>query len=158
VLPPSVTSRIQTTDNLLAQMNSVALGLDPQVQSALASLLAMRAAGLIENGVKDVLTHYGQINGNERIKRYVYETISYENSLNCAKIKTVLNRFDPDWWPDIDALLTNAERAAVNSLKGIRDRVAHGNAPGAGYVTIRDYYGECKTFIEKVGNRILPHL
>lgn len=154
MLPPSVASRIQTVDSLLVEMNATALNLDLKLQSALASQLAIRSAGVIEHGVRDTLTFYALRRGNEPLRRYVEKTVSYENSLNCPKIEKILGRWNPLWWGAVVVGTSDAERAAVDSLKAIRDKVAHGDDPGAGFVKIRDYYTLSKSFITKFSAQI----
>jgi hypothetical protein len=88
----------------------------------------------------------------------VESEIAYDNSLNCEKIKTYLNKFDPDWWPVLLGSFHEAETSAVDSLKALRDRIAHAQDDGTGFITVRGYYGHAKTFLSTVGDLILPAL
>jgi hypothetical protein len=73
-------------------------------------------------------------------------------------VKRILERLDPQWWADLSAALSAEERAAIDSLKDLRDQIAHGNYNGTGFQTVRAYYVAARSFIAKLGNLIIPAL
>jgi len=158
VLPPDVSSRIQRINDLLALVEPLVASADFKIQNVYSSHLALLAAGLVENGVKDILSHYAGQHGDNRLKLYVGSAVSYENALNCEKVKKILERFDSQWWTDFSASLTLEEKEAVDSLKNLRDQIAHGNHNGTGFQTVRSYYLAARTFVTKLGNLVTPAL
>jgi hypothetical protein len=156
VLPPDVSSRIQRIDSLLPHVDQAVAAGDFRLQPVFASHIVLQGAGVIENGVREILASYAQARGNNQLKNFVYKQTGYENSLNAKKIENLLNRFDTGWWPTIAASLSPQEVSAINSLKDLRDTVAHGNTLTAGYQTVRAYYVLAKSSIAKISNVITP--
>lgn len=158
MLPLSVTGRIQKIDALVPQMQALVNAASFATQSIYSNHLVLQAAGLVENGVCDILSHYAGNHGDTRLRRFVQAEISRNNSLNCEKIEKIIEKFDPSWIVSLKSTWTASERSAVDSLKAIRDQIAHGNSNGTGYATVAGYYNDAKAFITKVGNVILPTL
>lgn len=147
MLPLRVQSNGQRIDALLASMDLVVGDADLWIQNVLANHIVLAGAGYVEDAVQAVLSEYGRVHGNVRIARFVDKTIKRSNSLNCEKIENILELFDKDLWPKIQAR-TNAENmSAVDSLKDLRDQIAHGKHNGTGYLTVKEYYNRSKLFV-----------
>ena len=67
--------------------------------------------------------------------------------MNCDKIERVLHRFDKDWWPALELRTAAENMAAIDSLKTLRDQIAHGKPNGTGYITVKGYYKRSRQFI-----------
>lgn len=101
--------------------------------------LVLAGAGHVEQSVINILSEYGRLNGNPKIRRFVEKTIARNNSLNCEKIKTVTDQFDADWWIQLEATTSEVDRVAVDSLKTLRDQIAHGKRNGTGFSIVEGY-------------------
>ncbi|AEI93472.1 hypothetical protein RLO149_c014750 [Roseobacter litoralis Och 149] len=119
----------------------------PRIQNVYSSQVVLSASGYVEAAVGVVLAEYGRTRGDIRIARYIGKNVARQNSLNCEKIEKVLRQFDKDWWPTIEAQTNAANIAAVDSLKTLRDQIAHGKNNGTGYSTVKDYYWRAKVFV-----------
>ncbi|MEE4208011.1 MAG: HEPN domain-containing protein [Parvularcula sp.] len=142
-------------DNLKSRMDECIWDVDASIQSVLSNYLVLAGAGLIENGLNHVLSEYGRRVGDVRIRRYVARTVSRHNSLNCKKIKDILEQFDPEWWRQIENNLSPADLEAVDSLKTLRDQIAHGRPNGTGFRTVEQYYSSAKRVISEISSVIL---
>lgn len=110
---------------------------------------------MVETSIIQILSEYGRLNGNPRIKRFVEKTVERNNSLNCEKIKKILDNFDIAWWPSIQGRCSPEVLEAVDSLKTLRDQLAHGKENGTGLHTVKRYHENAKVFVEKVSVTIL---
>lgn len=122
----------------------------PALQGVLSSHLVILASGHIELSVKEIVKRYGDTHGNRQIVRFIDKTIDRENSLNCDKIEKILSRLDREWWPRLASAIAAEEIAAVDSLKALRDQIAHGRLNGTGFITVRNYYDGVKRFVTKL--------
>lgn len=156
MLPHSVFQYQQRTENLIAMLDSAAPEVEMRILSVFANQLAIRSAGMIEYSVIQILSEYGRLNGNQRIGRFVEKTVERNNSLNCEKIKVVLDNFDVTWWPSIQLSCPAEALEAVDSLKTLRDQLAHGRENGTGLNTVKTYYEGAKVFVSRVNDAILP--
>lgn len=156
MLPQRVKSAIQQLDSLIPTLDAAANAAPISMQPVYSTFLIIRASGIAENSMAAILGEYSLVRGNSQLSKFVDKSVSWENSLNCKKIANILDRFDTDWWKTIEQNTSDAQRSAVDSLKALRDQVAHGRSNGTGFNIIRQYYQELRTFIEVVGNVVLP--
>src|SRR5271168_3187059 len=84
------------------------------------------------------------------IREFVRATVEWENSLNCAKIERILGTFDRKIWESLKSAMTNEEIAAIDSLKALRDQIAHGKDNNTGYFVIARYFEAIADFPEKL--------
>lgn len=78
-----------------------------------------------------------------------------EMSEKFREIEKILAKFSSNWWSSIEGATSNAERSAVDSLKTLRDQVAHGAYNGTGFTTVEGYYVGAKRFVEAVSDELL---
>lgn len=121
-----------------------------------ANQMALRCAGLVERSVQLILAEYARQRATPQIARYVQKNAEWENSLNCEKIERLLSKFDSNWWPQIANQVDDESRFAVDSLKNIRDQLAHGNDNGTGLTSIRKYHIASCRLIDKLHDVLLP--
>lgn len=148
MLPLRVISNGQRIDALLGILEATVWEVDPQIQNVYANHVVLAGAGHVESAILAILSEYGRKHGNVRISRYVERTIERNNSLNCEKIERILHQFDKDWWPEIKATTAPENIEAIDSLKTLRDQIAHGKPNGTGYTIVKQYYTNAKKFID----------
>lgn len=147
MVPFRVTQNGNRIDALIATMNAAVDNVDLRIQNVFANHIVLVGAGYVEDAVLATLSEYGRAHGNPRIARFVEKAVSRNNSLNCEKIEKILHQFDKDWWPEIEARTSSENISAIDSLKTLRDQIAHGKPNGTGYITVRDYYTRSKRFV-----------
>ena len=113
---------------------------DIYLQSHLARYLIIVTAGYFEQVVQASLTGFTQPRAQSQIVNYVDTTLSWEGSINRSKLERILNRFDKTWFSAVEAKAQDAQKGAVDSVKDLRDQLAHGNDNGIGYSTARTYH------------------
>jgi len=154
---PRITFEEQRLDKLSADLRLAVDDADLNLQHVFSSHLVLASAGHVENSVIQILSEYGRVNGNPVIKRFVEKTVARNNSLNCEKIKLVSDQFHPEWWPQLEVAIAASEKEAVDSLKTLRDQVAHGKRNGTGFTVVKGYFDNAKVFIRKYSLIVLGH-
>lgn len=154
---PQITREEQRLDSLAQDLHSLVDDADLNIQHVFSNHLVLAGAGHVEKSVHDILSEYGRIHGNQAIERFVAKTVLRNNSLNCDKIKSVSDQFDPEWWRQIEQTTSSEERDSVDSLKNLRDQIAHGHHNGTGFNTVNGYLKNAKTFIQKFSLVVLRH-
>ena len=155
MLPGNVTDEQRRIDSLVSILRASIYEVEEIVQNVYANHLVLAAAGYVEHATIQILSEYGKNYGNPEISRYIERTVSRNNSLNCAKIKTILHEFDESWWPEIMRIASQQSMDSVDSLKALRDEIAHGKPNGTGFFTVSEYYSNCKSFVSHMCNVIL---
>lgn len=141
-------------DCLIKDIDNVFASLEPWQQSIFSSCIILAGSGYVEKSINQLLFEYARNHSNQKISRFIERTTKRYNSYNKEKIKQLLENFDPSWWDKITSRTAEENIEAINSLKSLRDRVAHGQPIGTGYKTARDYYGRSKRFIADLGHVI----
>lgn len=152
-----ITSEERRLNKLVADLDKGVIDADLGLQHVFSSYLVLAGAGHIENSVIHILSEYGRTHGNSAVKRFIEKTIARNNSLNCEKIKIILDQFDVTWWSLLEAATLESEREAVDSLKTLRDQIAHGHRNGTGFSVVNGYFDSAKSFIQKFSTVVLGH-
>lgn len=152
-----ITSEEQRISRLIADLRSAAECADLSLQHVFSSHLVLESAGHIENSIILILSEYGRINGNPAIRRFVEKTVARNNSLNCEKIRTVSDQFNLTWWPRLMTATSDSERDAVDSLKTLRDQIAHGHRNGTGLSIVEGYFSCAKVFVQEFSIVVLGY-
>lgn len=148
MLPLRAARERDRIDSLLKLLEESIDRVDDRAQHVFANHLVLAASGYIETSTLAILSEYAIRHGDEKFGRYVEKTISRENSLSCEKIKNILEKFDKGWWGALEAETPIDAASAIDSLKTLRDQIAHGKVNGTGFSTVRDYYARAKRFVD----------
>lgn len=152
MLPLRVKSEIQKKDHIVQTLSKGVNDVDPLIQNVYSNHVVLLGAGLVEISVAAILSDYSAARGCLQLSRFVQHSVERNNSLNCEKISNILNRFDAMWWREILNGTTNQTREAVDSLKTLRDSIAHGKPNGTGFQTVKQYYFESKKFVNTMAD------
>ena len=147
---PAIVSHREKTRNLALLCKEAADFPDVRFQGYLAKYLAIMASAYIEISVKEVIGQFCEKRAHPLLQEFITTTISWENSLNCRKIEQILDKFDKGLWPKLLGTLSERETAAIDSLKALRDQIAHGNDNNTGYIVITRYFESITEFPEKL--------
>jgi len=156
MLPLRVTQNISRIDDLIKTMDQTVSDVEPRIQNVFANHIVLAGAGFVEDSILATLSEYGNRHGDPKIARFIEKSVARNNSLNCEKIQQILNHFDKDWWPTIRGRTDIKNLSAIDSLKTLRDQIAHGKPNGTGYITVKDYYSNTKRFVFDVAAVINP--
>ena len=145
--------RTKTKD--LAELCKSAANLqDTRIQGYLAKSLAIMASAYIEIGVREAVAIFCNTRSHPVIREFVRSTGEWENSLNCAKIERILGTFDRRIWESLRSTMTAEEISAIDSLKALRDQIAHGKDNNTGYLVITRYFDAIADFPEKLSKAL----
>ena len=147
-MTPAVVSHRTKTQNLATLCKTVAsdTSIDSQIQGQLAKGLILMAAAYIEISLREVVGDYCRARSNPSIAKFVSDSVSWENSLDCRKIKRILDRLNEGIWADFELILGDQGVSAVDSLKTLRDSIAHGRDNGTGYLVATQYFNNVLKF------------
>jgi hypothetical protein len=147
---PLVVSHRAKTQNLadLCKTTASNTSIDSEIQSQLAKGLVLMAAAYIEISLREVVADYCKARSTPSIAKFVSDTISWENSLDCRNIKKILNRLNDTIWTELETKMGDPGVLAIGSLKALRDNIAHGKDNGTGYLVVSQYFKNIIQFPE----------
>jgi hypothetical protein len=147
---PVVQSHRAKTKQLADLCKICAQNDDTRIQGYLAKYLVIMASAYIEISVKEELAIFCNDKSHPSIREFVKATVSWENSLGCSKIEAILNKFDKKLWDALKDTLSDEEISAIDSLKALRDQIAHGKDNNTGYLVVSRYFDAITDFPEKL--------
>lgn len=141
-----VNQHIQRIDSLVARIDSMEHG--SEIQSDLSRYLCVVSHGLLEQSVETLYCEYAKSKSHARIYRYMNERSRIGSNFSMETLLQTVGGFDQDWeeeirkHPDFDQL-----KSGIDSLRSLRNQVAHGENTGVSYVLAKDYLKSVKSVV-----------
>jgi len=129
---------------------------DAEVLSDFARYFCVLVAGFLEQAVIEIALEHVRTHSQISVQRYVDHRLRRFTSANSQNIIDLLGSFDPDWRADLEQLLVDEYKDAINSVVTLRHTVAHGRYAGVTMVGIREYYDRVKHVVEHAANLCIP--
>lgn len=150
-----IASEKDRVDSLFGLLIEESSKVDMKAASAFGQFMAVQSGGFVERTVQLTMFDYAKTRSNHQISSFVLKRAEYLNSLNCKKIEQFLEPFDNTWWQEIAAICGPTILQSIDSLKNVRDDVAHGKHNGTGINTIKDYFDHAVVFSREFQKTIL---
>lgn len=154
---PRISSDEQRLAKLSADLKVAVDDADLALQHVFSSHLVLASAGHVEKSTIHILSEYARQRGDTKLGRFVDKAVSRNNSLNCEKIKKILDMFDPEWWDQLEHSTGVDVRDSVDSLKTLRDQIAHGHRNGTGFSVVNNYYLHSTQFVRSLSMVVVGH-
>lgn len=138
------------------RFNALSRDVDIDILPILSNHMVLRVAGLVENAIQAIFSEYCRRHSNREISSFIKRTINRENSLNTEKIKNVIEKLDSKIWQSISGILDSVQTEALDSIKAIRDQIAHGKTNGTGLRIVWRYFDEIKKMLTILCDKIVP--
>lgn len=151
----NIVSLISATDFLIKDLERLVAQSEDRYQYIYSNILVLRTCGLIEDALLLTLEEYARQRSQPAITKFVAKRIRYMNSFDSEKIMGILTEFDDEWWLKVQRSAGQQCIESIDSVKAIRDKVAHGKHNGTGFVTVRQYYNDVKRFPQSLHDVIL---
>lgn len=145
--PIQILSLETRLDNLVSKFDAQT---DFFLQAHLARYLIIVTSGYFEQAIQISLAEFARPRAHTQIVSYVDTTISWEGSINRYKLERILGRFDKQWFQSLETTAAEAEKNAVDSVKELRDQLAHGSDNGTGYAVARGYHFLVRDYVGRL--------
>ena len=163
MLPLEVCSHIERLD---ARINSIETSLKTindhclmkdlsKMQNISANYIVIASAGLLETGLQSILKAYCSPRCSRQLQQYLEFNLERHTTMNCEKIDTLLRKFDTSWADTFCSSIKDEQRLAIDSIKSLRDELAHGKHNGTGLQIVKGYYGHSKTTLKLLSEVIV---
>jgi RiboL-PSP-HEPN len=134
-------------DYLIAKMDDTT---ELYMQAHNGRYLAMLTAGYLEKSVQSAILEFTKKRSSLEVTRFVEKQIAWESSVNRSKLRGIRERFGDGIFERIDGIVDEETRNAVDSIKSLRDQLAHGDDNGTGYGTVKRYHAGVRQYVRAV--------
>lgn len=132
------------------------VGSNTELQADFARFLCILVSGYMEKAVTALVLEHARRQSAPSIQRFVeYRMTSFTN-VNAQRLQQLMGSFDLDWERNLEQFLIDEKKAAIDSIRSLRNAIAHGEHVGITYTRISDYYKEVQKIIERVANLCSP--
>jgi hypothetical protein len=113
--------------------------------------LCILLTGVLEESVRLHISEYALLKSHARIANFVSNQIEYLTNLHSEKIETTLRQMDEDVADEVAGFLDDRRRSALNSLMGLRHKIAHGkDGGGTSLNTVKSYRDVVVEILDKL--------
>jgi hypothetical protein len=116
--------------------------------------LCVLVAGWLEKAIQGLLGLFASSKSRPEIAQYIASTLDHATNLNTEKVLQLIGRFSRDWRNAIEATMSDEQKAAVDTVLGNRNAIAHGQPDNITYARIKQYYMDIQLFVQIVENTI----
>lgn len=140
---------IRRIDRLVEQYDE----LSPQgdVRAHWARYVCVIVSGLLETALEEMCSDYATTRGHLSLAHFVGKTVSWNNKADVEVICKTIGKFRGEWKTRAYALLTDEERAAIDSVVTLRHGISHGRNNNVQWVLLTSgYYPRIKQALQKL--------
>ncbi len=130
---------------------------DLEVRSAFESYLCIRTYAYVETSVRTILLQrISSVTQDDSIVNYVASQLRRQRNLWYSELIKLLNSFNPDWSNLLKSGVTERMKTSLDSLVGIRNRIAHSDDVDISLKDMENYFSYCKEIIRLVFDACAP--
>lgn len=143
----SLRQRLDATFDRASQTSS-----DAEVLSDLARYLCVLVSGFLEQAVVELVLEHVRRRSSPTVLRHVESQLRRRfTNAKCQRLIELLGTFDPELRTQLEGVLVDEYRDAVDGIVDLRNRIAHGQ--GSVPLTmdrVREYYERIKSVVEAI--------
>jgi hypothetical protein len=128
---------------------------DEEILAHWARYLCVLTSGLIELGVRVVLSEFSRRKAAPEVARFAATRIEWLMNLNTEKIRGAVGSFSPEWRDDFDSIITDEQKDAIDSIVANRNNIVHGRPVGISYAVVKRYYEQSWEVLAWLNEKIL---
>jgi hypothetical protein len=132
------------------------VGADLELQADFARYLCVLVSGYLEKAVAELVLEHARKANVATLQRFVDRRTRRFANANSEKLKGLLGSFDQDWRDTLETFVIDDLKDAVDSLAGLRNRIAHGESVGVTYRRISDYYSRIQKVVDCIADLCDP--
>jgi hypothetical protein len=129
---------------------------DLELQSDFARYLCVLVSGYLEKAAIELVLEHARNAGAPTVQRFVEKRTAHFTNSNTQRLIDLLGSFDPNWQATLQAYVVDDLKDAVDSVVGLRNRIAHGESVGLTYQRVSDYYSRVQKVIDQIADICAP--
>jgi hypothetical protein len=126
-----------------------------ELQADYAKYLCVRVCGFVERAVADVIMAYAQDKTPVPLRSYLESSLRRLRLVDKERLLQVVGTLDTRWRAELDSDVVDERQAAINSIVGLRNDIAHGGSSSVGLAQMVRYWAAAQEVVEKMEEVIL---
>ena len=129
---------------------------DIELKSDLARYLCVLVSGFLEQAVVELVLEHTRQRAAPSVQLFVESRLRRFANARAQRLIDLLGSFDSDWRVDLERLLVDERKDAVDSIIDLRNTIAHGRSAGVTFSRVTDYYREIKVVVDRIADLCDP--
>jgi hypothetical protein len=113
-----------------------------ELRADFARYLCVLVNGYLEQSIRNACAEYAKRRAQPSVANFVVKATSRLSSLKASSLKEQLLAFDASWQDELDALIVDEVKDAIDSVVSLRHGIAHGQGFDITFERISRYYVE----------------
>lgn len=147
--------RQRRLDALFKKIDSIPAE-DLELRAHFARYLCVLVSGFLDTSIVDMILHYVAGVSHARVSRLTEVRLRRESNLNREALLQLIGGLDQGWKRELEEFLDGHRGSALDSLRGLRNAIAHGGDASVTYVTVQQYYVSVKEVVKFVADLLSP--
>jgi hypothetical protein len=124
--------------------------METELRADFARHLCILVSGFLDQTIKNFTIEYVKKRAAPQITHYISNSITNLTNLKSGKLSTHLLSFDANWKSELDKLLADERKDAIDSLVTLRHGIAHGKPGDVTIIRVKGYYREIVKVVDGV--------
>lgn len=124
-------------------------------QADYARHLCVLVSGFIERAVTEIVLTYAQGKAAAPLQSFIETSLTRLTNVDKERLLNLVGSLDAGWRAQLESYVVDERQAAINSIVGLRNDIAHGGGGSVSLSRVEKYWGTVQEVIEKVEQIIL---
>ena len=127
-----------------------------ETQADYARHLCVLVSGFVEKSMAELIVNYAQGKSPAPIRSYVESSLKRLANVDKERLLQIIGSLDANWRNELDAYVQDERQAALNSIVGLRNDIAHGGGGSVSLRAVRQYWTSVQEIVEMVETLLMP--
>jgi hypothetical protein len=129
-----------------------------ELQAECARHLCVLVSGFVERSIAEIILAYAEDRAAPILRSYIDTTLRRLTNVDKERLLTVVGSLDARWRSELDLFVVDKRLAALNSVVGLRNDIAHGGSGSISLDQVERYWTTIQEIIDKLEQLVLPNL
>jgi len=129
---------------------------DPtEFQADYARYLCVLISGFVERALAEIILAYAQTKAAQPLRAYLEATLRRLANVDKERLLMLIGSLDARWREELELFVVDQRQAALNSVVGLRNDIAHGGGGSLSLGQVSKYWVSIQEIVDKVEELIL---
>lgn len=137
---------------------AAALGSNAQaeeLQADYARHICVLVSGFVEKAVAEIIVEHAKSRSAAQVRAYVESTLRRLTNVDRDRLLNLVGHFDASWRAQMEAFIVDERSAAINSIVGLRNDIAHGGGSSLSLNQVEKYWRSIQEIVDKLADLML---
>jgi len=117
--------------------------------------LCVLLSGFLEKSIAEIIVQYANGKAASPLRAYVETSLRRLTNIDKDRLLNLIGSFDARWREQLDAFVVDERQAAINSIVGLRNDIAHGGGGSISLLQVEKYWKSIQEIVDKLAEIML---